>query len=663
MAVGTTFEDASEFCQLFEGRIQVAARNSSSSITLSGDEDAVIEAVAVFKDEGKFARQLKVDTAYHSHHVLPCAEAYLTAMEKCGIEEATPNGTKWYSSVHEGEAFAPGATVEPQYWVDNMTNPVNFGPAAAQAWTKSGPFDVILEVGPHPVLKTPFLDTVEGITGNRPPYSGLLLRGGDDVYEFSNALGFIWTHLGPQSVSFDKFAAAVSPLAGPPRLLLDLPKYPFDRSRRFMTLSRASGLHHSIKAPPHPLLGKRCHDRETSRRIQWRNILHPKEVPWLRGHQIEGQVVFPATGYISMAVEALNILTGTSSIDLVSIEGLRIERAMTFNDDESIVEILFDVNIVTQTKGEIQAEFTCNSGGPQDHKSAMVLNANGRVKVTLGIPEPDRLPPTHGSDELDRVNIREVAVDRFYESLRRVGYNYSWPFQGTASIQRRADYATGQIRDQSGTAWEDQLIVHPGMLDTALQTTFAAFSCPGDERMWTLHVPVSFQSIVINPYFTHLGAGKQIAFRYLSFAQEYKAGRTITELNLFMEEGVHTFLQLQGMELAPLSAALPENDAVLFSKFDYRTSNPDGELTAAGHGFSPRDLQIALDSERIAFYYLRRLLETVTAEEKASTLPHYRHLLDWAAHAVAQVINGENPHIPKHAQFDTEPVIDSLLAR
>ncbi len=117
------------------------------------------------------------------------------------------------------------------------------------------------------------------------------------------------------------------------------------------------------------------------------------------------------------------------------------------------------------------------------------------------------------------------------------------------------------------------------------------------------------------------------------------------------------------MKLAPLSAARPENDAVLFSKFDYRISNPDGELAAKGHGFSPRDLQIALDSERISFYYLRRLLETVTAEEKASTLPHYRHLLDWAAHVVPQVISGENPHIPKNAQFDTQSDIASLLAR
>ncbi|KAJ5188377.1 equisetin synthetase [Penicillium cf. griseofulvum] len=65
MAVGTSLDDASEFCQLdvFEGKIQIAAQNSPSSITLTGDEDAIDIAAEIFKDEGKFARKLKVDFA------------------------------------------------------------------------------------------------------------------------------------------------------------------------------------------------------------------------------------------------------------------------------------------------------------------------------------------------------------------------------------------------------------------------------------------------------------------------------------------------------------------------------------------------------------------------------------------------------------------------
>ncbi|RYC91645.1 Nonribosomal peptide synthetase 14 [Fusarium oxysporum f. sp. narcissi] len=660
MAVGTTFDDASEFCELdaFQGRIQVAARNSSSSITLSGDEDAIVEAIETFKDEGKFARQLKVDTAYHSSHVLPCAKPYLEAMESCQIESATPTATKWYSSVHDGQVMT-AELLTPQYWVDNMTSAVLFSPAVEHAWQEGGPYDLIIEVGPHPVLKTPCLDTLEDMIGDRPPYSGVLGRGKDDIQQFSNGLGFIWTQLGAGSVTFERFEKVASDSKTVPSFIHDLPNYPFDHARQFMSMSRVSGWYNSMQEAPHPILGRRCHDRETSQTIQWRNVLNPKEIPWLHGHQIQGQIIFPATGYISMAVEAVNIIA-ESNLGLVTIEDLRIGRALAFSDDDASVESMFDLRIISRSEKEIEAEFSCYSGLPQNHTTSMVLNATAHVKASLSVPTAHELPNIKVND----FNLREVEVDRFYDFLGRLGYNYSWPFHGTTSIRRKANFATGTLEDQSGSEWEDQLLVHPGMLDTSLQTTFAAFCCPGDERMWALHLPTSFRSIVINPYFTSAGIGKQKSFQYQSVAiEERKASKVIVELNLLSEETGDTFLQIEGMELVPFSPATPENDAVLFSRFDYRLASPDGELTAAEYSFRDEDYKMALDSERIAFYYLRRLVETITPEEKANTLPHYRHLVDWAAHVVPQVIDGRNPHIPSSAQKDTHEDIQNILKK
>jgi hybrid polyketide synthase/nonribosomal peptide synthetase ACE1 len=211
--------------------------------------------------------------------------------------------------------------------------------------------------------------------------------------------------------------------------------------------------------------------------------------------------------------------------------------------------------------------------------------------------------------------------------------------------------------------WEDQLIVHPGMLDTALQTGFAAFSCPGDERLWALIVPTSFKSIVINPYFTSAGIGKQERYQYVSVAKEYKKGKAITELNLLTEQDGQTFLQIEGMELVPFSAALEENDAVLFSRFDYQLAYPNGQITAASCTYKAEDLEIALDSERIAFFYLRRLVDSITPEEKANALFQYRHLVEWAAHVVPKVLRGENPYIPQEAQNDTRFDINALLKK
>ncbi|KAM0228605.1 hypothetical protein ACHAPO_010577 [Fusarium lateritium] len=661
MAVGTTFEDAEEFCELeaFQGRIQIAAKNSPSSITLSGDEDAIIEAIEIFKDEGKFARQLKVDTAYHSSHVVPCAMPYLEAMDGCGIETATATKTQWYSSVHDGQVMNADSLTT-SYWVYNMTNAVLFSPAVTQAWEEGGPYDLVLEVGPHPALKTPALDTIEAIHDGRPPYTGVIARGKDDVQQFSNALGFIWTHLGPRSIAFEKFEGVVSGSKDRPSFIQDLPNYPFDHAKQFMSMSRVSGWFNSIQEAPHPLLGRRCHDRETSQSIQWRNVLSPKEIPWLQGHQLQGQTIFPATGYISMAVEAIKILAEPSSLGLITIEDLSITRALAFVDEDASVETLFELRILSRSETEIQAEFCCYSGIPHNHTATMGLNSTAQIKASLGTPTSDQL----SSIAVDDFDLRPVSVDRFYDFLGRLGYNYSWPFRGTTSIRRKANFATGTLEDQSGSEWEDQLLVHPGMLDSSLQTTFAAFCCPGDERLWALHLPTSFRSVVINPYFTSAGIGKQNSFTYQSVAiEERSASKVLVELNLLSEETGDTFLQIEGMELIPFSPATPANDAVLFSRFDYRLAGPDGELTAAEYSFKPEDYKMALDCERIAFYYLRRLVATITPEEKANTLPHYRHLVDWAAYVVPQVSKGGNPHIPASAEKDTHDDIQQLLKK
>lgn len=659
MAVGSTLSDVSQLCQLedFEGRMELAAQNSPSSFTLSGDEDAIAEAIEIFKEEGKFARQLKVDTAYHSSHVAPCAAPYLAAMQQCTPEMSEPMGTKWYSSVRQGEVMSI-EKLSWKYWVDNMTQPVLFAPAVQHAW-KGGAFDLVLEVGPHPVLKTPCLDTIEEIAAYRPPYSGVLARTQDDIKEFSNSLGFIWTQFGPNSVDFDTFENTVSQSSIGRRFVPDLPKYSFDHSKTFMSFSRRSGVHNSLTAPPHPLLGKRCFDREAQRSVQWRNVLRPKELSWLQGHQIQGQIVFPATGYISMAVEAVAILAKDANISLLSIDDLQIGRAMAFKDDDARMEMMFNLNITAQSDDHIEAYFSCSSGSPHDHKTVLASNASGVIRATLGTQAHDTLPKI----EAQTHNMSNITIDRFYTFLSSLGYHYSWPFRGTSAIRRKAGYATGTVEDASASEWEDELIVHPGMLDSALQTTFAAFSCPGDERMWALHVPTSFRSILINPHYTSLGTGKQKQFGFISVAHDYSKGKVITELNLLAQDSGHTAIQIEGMQLTPLTPALPENDAVLFSRFDYKTAVPDGDAVAENHEFKAEDLCIAMDSERISFYYLRHLVETITAQEKAETVWHYQHLLDWAAFVVSQVLNGSNAHVPASAKHDTQADIDKLLQK
>lgn len=73
IAAGISPDEARELCAVprLHGRLSVAACNSSASVTITGDHDAIDEAKLELDEHKKFARVLKVDTAYHSHHMLP----------------------------------------------------------------------------------------------------------------------------------------------------------------------------------------------------------------------------------------------------------------------------------------------------------------------------------------------------------------------------------------------------------------------------------------------------------------------------------------------------------------------------------------------------------------------------------------------------------------
>lgn len=662
LAVGTSFEDAVAFCNLedFQGRLVVAARNSSASVTLSGDESAVAEAVEIFKDEQKFARKLKVNTAYHSLHMKTCAEPYLRSVAECKIKVGDGRAAKWFSSVVPWQNMTKELLTD-RYWMDNMTNPVMFADAVFNAVSECGPFDLALEIGPHPALKGPCLTNIEEASRTAStPYSGLLSRGKNDVETLSAALGFVWMHLGSSAVDFDTYDKFVSGSSEPKKLCVDLPTYPWDHERTYWTESRISGAYGVREEPPHPLLGAKCVENATPQEIQWRNVLRPKEVSWLNGHRLQGQIVFPASGYVIMAVEAVKSLANNRGIRLIEVEDLAISRAIAFNDDSTGVETLLSFKLASadQIRSEsITADFSCYSC--LQHEKSMSLNASGRIILQLGDALHDSLPSSPSSN----TNMVDLEVDRFYSSLAKLGYDYSDPFRGISTIRRKVDSATGTLIDSPGSNWEDGLTIHPGMLDTAFQTIFAAYCSPGDNRLWSLHVPTSIRRITINPCFFVPGSRKQAILPWQSAVTSEPTSDITADVEIFSEGGHQVIIQVECVGLVPFSRASPDNDACIFSKFVWGIASASGELAAQNERPSDYEKVMAYDLERVSFFYLRLLAETITPQEKSETLWHYKHLLDWASHVLTKVSSGEHPFVKAECLSDTHEQILEIINR
>ena len=668
MAIGASFEDAKALCRQdrFAGRMEVAAVNSSSSITLSGDEDAIDEAESALKAEGIFARKLKVDTAYHSAHMASCAGPYLASMDSCGIQPARTRRddvtTTWFSSVDEGTPMTVERLTN-QYWVDNMCNAVRFAGAIAEAVQQHGAFDMAIEVGPSPALKGPATATIDSFpAGGNTPYTGVLSRGQSDIEQLSAALGFIWTRLGFESI---RFSAVQALLSGNEHMtvLQDLPPYPFDHQRNYWISSRIPNnfKHRGAIHITNPVLGNPCSEAITSGEFQWRKILQPSEMPWLKGHMLQGQTVFPATGYVSMAVEATKILAINANpdalISLIKLEDVDIPRAIAFDDDSACVETIFSVSSINITEEELTAEWACYSAA--DGVTNATLNARGRALCHLSPAEPGTLPLLR----TDPYNLVKIDEEHFYTNLSKIGYDYATPFRGLSNIRRKLGYSVGTLTDQSGSGWDDNLVLHPGMLDSALQTIFAAWSYPGDTSIWSLHVPVSISAITINPYFTRLGnGGKQEILQYESSIRSKEPSKLVGNIYLHTEDGAHAFVHFEGATLVPFSRATPKNDLPMFSHFQYKVASPDGQLAAGGERMSKLEVQMYKDVDRAAYWFARNASLSIPAEERHELLPHFQKYLSWCDRMVDMVSLNAHPKVKAECNADSRETIAQILA-
>ncbi|KAI9693988.1 MAG: putative Hybrid PKS-NRPS biosynthetic cluster [Bathelium mastoideum] len=662
MAVGTSFDDAQELCDLpaFTGRMSIAASNSSASLTLSGDKGAVEWAKDVFDDEKKFARLLKVDKAYHSHHMLACSDAYSKSLADCKIQvqKTSRDGTIWISSVYGEDATEYRQHLSNEYWVSNMVSPVLFSNAVEFAVAEKGPFDIAIELGPHPALKGPALQVLQEVATNPPPYTGLLSRGVNDNQALAEGFGYIWQALGDNVVnfsSFDRFIAGSD--AGTPKLLPNLPSYAWDHEHIFWHESRQTAAIRTKSDPTHELLGTKCPDGAEQLQ-RWRNMLRPKEIPWLAGHQIQGQMVFPAAGYISAAFEAVKIATRGYQMRMIEVEDFVIGQAIVFNEESSSIETQFTLTDISFDQKLFTAGFSFYSASSKNSQ-VMVLNASGKISVVVGDSPADALPSYPGPE----FNLLEVDADRFYTSLEKLGFGYTGPFRALENLQRKMGSATGVIRNPQSTDPAYNLLLHPATIDCAIQSIILAYCYPNDGRLWSVHLPTRIKKLRIDPRLCEVTAGREVRLNFKSTITSGRSSEIEGDVDIYDEEGRKTMMQLEGMHTKPLQHATAENDALLFSEAVWAIDGPSRELAASNKPDFHDQSDFSLDVERVAFYYLRHLDDVATSADREKAEWHHKILFEYIDHTVSSVRNRTAQFANRDWLHDTPEQIEHIIRK
>ncbi|KAL0766533.1 hypothetical protein CaCOL14_010978 [Colletotrichum acutatum] len=456
--------------------VVLACENSNSSVTLSGDSDALETVCSAIRSARPDAlvRLLKVDKAYHSHHMRAVGIAYRSLL-KSHLTPNSPN-VPFYSSV-SSQILERGFDFDSEYWQRNLESPVLFRQAVVRLLQTSST-TLHLEVGPHSALAGPLkqIYTEMAIT---PPYLSVQKRGSNSTATFLAAIGEL--HCRGFPVKF--------PIPDGARPLTDLPPYPWHLSKTFWPNSRAVQSWEYPEHPPHELLGSRTLE-STSTAPSWRCLLSLDSVPWIADHCVGSDVVFPAAGYIAMAGEVIRQLSRKPSY---TIRDLWIANALVLSQGSKI-ELFSFVREEELTHEETSGwwELTIQSCTPSG-----TWTTHCRCRVMDGRVSKD--PDSVGLDAESFLHSVEPA--RWYKAMSRVGYKYGPEFRGMRRIRAsaRSPAVLVEVSDERDTS-EHQYrnALHPATIDQMLQSIIVAKHSGEPRLLEKLHLPTHIDELFIS---------------------------------------------------------------------------------------------------------------------------------------------------------------------
>ncbi|PWY95188.1 putative polyketide synthase [Aspergillus sclerotioniger CBS 115572] len=401
-AIGLGEADCANMLERYQGKVVLAAVNSPSSCTLSGDVDGIQKIVAECTENGTFCRALRVDMAYHSHHMLPLAPAYENAMNAAHVQPLSGNPTtcEMFSSVTR-QKVTSGDCV-PSYWRDNMVSCVRFLDALGQLATNVNP-DVFFEIGPHPALKGPVGDVLSSMGKTEYQYFHSCFRGQPDHEAMLNTAGSMIAANLPVLASRVNAAQTCHGLKSTyttGRVLTDLPTYHWDHSTGFWAESRLSKNVRERRFPRHQLLGTRFHN-DMPLAPRWRNVFCLQDLGDI-AHTLTDRSFYGSVAItLSMILEAARQIFIENQLDmpLVRLQDIAFQHPIPFPEDpEAPMEIHLVIHQDTATSGWRLEIFSARS----QSEMTWVKNCTSRLSFSRDETTlPESTECQHDEDKLE----------------------------------------------------------------------------------------------------------------------------------------------------------------------------------------------------------------------------------------------------------------------
>lgn len=470
-------------------RIAVACINSPSSVTLSGDEDAIHKLQEAADKKYYFHRKLRVDVAYHSHHMKIIAEHYRAAIGV--VKPSASNGVQFLSSLTGVQINT--LVLGSSYWVRNLVSPVRFLSAVQktcgplQSATKGENFvDIFIEIGPHSALEGPVKDILDANTTSSRKFEYLpsLIRNKNAIDSTLQLASILFTKGSPIDCSAINFPSGQSQR---PQVLSDLPTYPWNHENRYWHESRLSRNHRLRQMPRSDILGILAIDSNDIE-PRWRNVIKLDHLPWLRDHKVQSDTICPMSFFLAMALEAASQRATLREIAFTKfvLREVVVGQALVIPESSEVETMLSlrPLNESTRASSDIWEEFMIFSWTTE---RGWIEHCRGQIGVRIdkdpNSVEGEQKKATLEASlyeqicDVDRSCLDSLGCEKLYETYAHMGLVFGPSFQSMVECRVGKHSAVSRVKipptlERMPYQRESQTIIHPALLDSFFQLSY-----------------------------------------------------------------------------------------------------------------------------------------------------------------------------------------------
>lgn len=454
LAVGLELEEARKLIKVYEGKVSIGAVNGPEMLTLSGDPEPLEQIAKMLETRGVFNRPVRVQVAYHSHHMEPIKEVLLGALDQVqGLETTTP----LYSTVTGN--CENGRHLNSEYWFQNARLPVLFTSALENMLQHN--FDTFVEIGPHPVLVSGSSALFKKLDADAMIAPAMTRREGE-VTVFLQSLALLTARgLDPNTEL----------IFGSGRRYVRLPNYAWQHSRHWFEAPAAAEMRRGRF--DHPFLKRQTQMVTEEGLAVWEATLDPQKFPYLRDHQVDGEIVFPATGHLELAWA---VASEQFRHESVFLEKLHFDAPLILPENSRHpLEVRLEI-----VSGEGDYHI-CTRPADASPDSPWSKHSSGRINTVH-----DRFDKSTAMLDDIRKQFREedvLPVESFYATIAAAGLAYGEEFRCIQELSHRNHEMLARVRLSDKLLPESQpCTVHPALLDACLHTVFSEVHRVGDPQ-------------------------------------------------------------------------------------------------------------------------------------------------------------------------------------